>query len=146
MTFIPTIPRRYLFVLAGIFWTIAGGILCTRAMIWLGMLSLTTAVLVALVSVICAGAGYVMGFSKIVVKNIVRIDGMPNRAHIFAFTSARGYFMIALMMTIGVTLRNSSIPKYYLTIPYFAMGIILLIGSVQFYRRFIFSYRKSPFG
>jgi hypothetical protein len=139
MILIPTIPRRYLFALAGIFWTIAGGILCTRAMIWLGMLSFTTAVLVALVSITCAGAGYMLGFSKIVMKNINRIDGMPDRAHIFAFTPVRGYFMIALMMTIGITLRNSSIPKFYLTVPYFAMGAILLIGSVQFYRRFIFS-------
>ena len=50
--------------------------------------------------------------------------------------------MIALMMTIGITLRNSSIPKYYLTIPYFAMGAILLIGSVQFYRQFILLFPK----
>ena len=110
------------------------------------MLSTSMAIVVALVSVTCAGAGYVFGFSKIVVKNIDRINKMPDRAHMFSFTAARGYLMIALMMTIGITLRNSSIPKYYLTVPYLAMGAILLIGSVQFYRRFIFSYRKSPFG
>jgi hypothetical protein len=68
---------------------------------------------------------------------------MPERANIFAFTAARGYVMIALMMTIGITLRNSSIPKYYLTIPYFAMGGILFIGSVQFYRQFITSFAKD---
>ena len=137
---IPTIRRHYLFALAGILWTVAGGILCVRGIIWLGMLSTNTAIIVALVSVVGAGGGYVLGFSKIVVKNIDRINQMPERAHIFAFTSARGYLMIALMMTIGITLRNSSIPKYYLTIPYFAMGTILLIGSVRFYRQFIFSF------
>ena len=120
---IPVIRRHYLFVLAGIFWTVAGGILCVRAAIWMGMLSAgALASVVALVSVICAGGGYVFGFSKIVVKNIDRIHQMPERANIFAFTAVRGYVMIALMMTIGITLRNSSIPKYYLTIPYFAMG------------------------
>jgi hypothetical protein len=45
--------------------------------------------------------------------------------------------MIALMMTIGITLRSASIPKYYLSIPYTAMGGILLIGSLKFYRRFL---------
>ena len=68
---------------------------------------------------------------------------MPERANIFAFTAVRGYVMIALMMTLGITLRNSSIPKYFLTIPYFAMGGILLIGSVQFYRQFIASLVKE---
>jgi hypothetical protein len=139
----PTIRRHYLFALAGIFWTVAGGILCVRATIWLGLLSPNAAFGVAVTSLICAGAGYALGFSKIVVKNIVRINQMPDRANIFAFTALRGYVMIALMMTIGITLRNSSIPKYYLTIPYFAMGGILLIGSVQFYRKFISSILKE---
>jgi len=142
---IPEIRRHYLFVLAGIFWTVAGGILCVRAAIWMGMLSPNAAFVFALVSIVCAGGGYVLGFSKIVVKNIARINRMPERANIFAFTAVRGYVMIALMMTIGITLRNSSIPKYYLTIPYFAMGGILLIGSVQFYRQFIaFFVKENP--
>ncbi len=141
--FIPVIRRHYLFVLAGIFWTVAGSILCARAAIWMGMLSPGAASVIALVSVVCAGGGYVLGFSKIVVKNITRIHQMPERANIFAFTAVRGYVMIALMMTIGITLRNSSIPKYYLTIPYFAMGGILLIGSVQFYRQFIAIFVKE---
>lgn len=142
---IPTIRSHYLFALAGIFWTIAGGILCVRAAIWMGMLSPGAAIVVALLSIIGVGTGYVFGFTKIVVKNINRINQMPERANIFAFTAVRGYVMIALMMTIGITLRNSSIPKYYLAVLYFAMGGILLIGSVQFYRKFISSvFRDSP--
>jgi hypothetical protein len=41
------------------------------------------------------------------------------------------------MVTIGITLRNTSIPKYYLAVPYAVMGGILLIGSFSFYRRFV---------
>jgi len=133
---IPVIRRHYLFALAGILWTIAGGILCVRGTIWLGMLSTSTAFVAASMSIITVAAGYVFGFSKIVVKNIDRIHQLPERANIFAFTAARGYIMIACMMTLGITLRNSSLPKYYLTVPYFAMGGMLLVGSVRFYKQF----------
>ena len=136
---IPLIRRHYLFALAGIFWTVAGGILCVRGIVWVEMLSTGAALIVALVSIIVAGAGYFFGFSKIVFKNIDRIHHLPERASILAFTAVRGYIMIALMMTLGITLRHSSIPKFYLTIPYFAMGGMLLIGSVGFYRQFFAS-------
>jgi hypothetical protein len=56
----------------------------------------------------------------------------------------RGYVMIALMITIGLTLRNSTIPKYYLTLPYDVMGGVLLIGSIRFYRQFfVVAWRKE---
>ncbi|MGA9407135.1 MAG: hypothetical protein WBW71_08385 [Bacteroidota bacterium] len=134
---IPVIRRHYLFAFAGILWTIAGGILCVRGTIWMAMLPVSTGSIVVLVSVIVAGAGYIFGFSKIVGKNIDRIHRLPERANIFAFTAARGYVMIGFMMALGITLRNSSIPKYYLTIPYFVMGSMLLLGSVRFYRQFV---------
>ncbi|MGA7161667.1 MAG: hypothetical protein WBZ48_11735 [Bacteroidota bacterium] len=134
---IPAIRRHYLFALAGILWTVAGAILCVRGTIWMTMLPMSAAFIVAFASIIIAVAGYVFGFSRIVLKNIDRIHHLPERANIFAFTAARGYIMIAFMMTLGITLRSSSLPKYYLTIPYFAMGGMLLLGSVRFYKQFL---------
>ncbi len=133
---IPTVQRHYLFALAGMLWTIAGGILCVRGTIWLQLLSPLGEIIVGLLSVVIAAVGYLYGFSKVVQKNIDRIRQMPERAAIFAFTTVRGYVMIALMITIGITLRNSTIPKYYLTLPYDVMGGVLLIGSIRFYRQF----------
>ena len=45
--------------------------------------------------------------------------------------------MIAFMTIIGITLRSSNLPNYYFSIPYTAMGGVLLIGSARFYREFI---------
>jgi len=134
--FIPMVKRHYLFALAGMLWTIAGGILCVRGTIWLQLLSPAGEIIIGLLSVVMAVFGYLYGFSKVVQKNIDRIYQMPERAAIFAFTPLRGYIMIALMITIGITLRNSAIPKYYLTLPYDVMGGVLLIGSIRFYRQF----------
>lgn len=74
---------------------------------------------------------------QVVQKNIDRIELLPERACLFAFTAWHGYIMIALMIMIGFTLRNSALPMYYLSIPYTAMGGTLLIGSLRYYRRFL---------
>lgn len=134
--FIPTVRRHYLFALAGMLWTIAGGILCVRGTIWLRLLPPIGEISISLLSFVIAAVGYLYGFSNVVQKNIDRIHQMPERAAIFAFTSARGYILITLMIATGITLRNSTIPKYYLTLPYDVMGGVLLIGSIRFYRQF----------
>jgi len=84
----------------------------------------------------------ILDFQNLYEKNISRISQLTEKASAFAFTPLRGYVMIALMITIGITLRNSSFPKYYLAIPYTAMGGCLLFGSVKFFREF-FSFRSQ---
>ena len=135
--FNPAVPRHYLFAIAGVLWTIAGVLLCVRGEIWLEVFPMGTEFAVETISIALSIAGYFFFFVKVVQKNIERIGRLPERACFFAFTAWHGYIMIALMMTIGISLRNASIPKYYLSVPYTAMGGILLIGSLRFYRRFL---------
>jgi hypothetical protein len=133
----PAVPRHYLFALAGALWTIAGVLLCVRGEIWLEVFPLGMEFALESIGVGLAVAGYLFVFIRVVQKNLDRISRLPERACLFAFTAWYGYLMIALMMTIGMALRNTEIPKYYLSIPYTAMGVILLIGSLRFYRRFL---------
>lgn len=133
----PAVPRHYLYAIAGLLWTFAGGLLCVRGAVWLGGLRFPAIASIEGASLALAAAGYIFLFSGIVRKNVTRISGLPDRACVFAFTAWRGYIMIAVMMTAGVSLRNSAIPPYYLSLPYTAMGGILLTGSVVFYREFI---------
>jgi hypothetical protein len=122
---------------AGLVWVAVGLLLCSRTFAWLSPFTLSTEVLLEGAGILIAAAGYMFGFSAIVQRNIERIHALPDRVCAFAFTAWRGYFMIALMITIGVTLRNSSIPKVYLAVPYTAMGGMLLIGSQVFLRQFL---------
>lgn len=133
----PAVPRRYLFLLAGGLWTIAGALLCWRGAIWLDVFPFLTEFALESISIVLAAAGYFYLVSRLVKQNIDRICELPERACMFACTAWRGYFMIALMMAIGITLRNSSIPSHYLSIPYTAMGGALLAGSARFYREFL---------
>lgn len=132
----PAVPRRYLFGLAGAFWTLAGILLCARAIIWLDVFPIGIEIALETVSLALAVAGYLLLFVKVVRKNIDRIGHLPDSACVFAFSAWQGYIMIAAMMTLGITLRNTSIPKYFLAVPYTAMGAILLIGSARFFQKF----------
>ncbi|MDP2885556.1 MAG: hypothetical protein Q8P51_11105 [Ignavibacteria bacterium] len=131
------VPRHYLFAISGVLWTIAGVLLCVRGEVWLEVFPRETEFALETISIGLAVAGYFFLFAKAVRKNIDRIEQLPERACLFAFTAWYGYIMIALMIMIGVTLRNSALPMYYLSIPYTAMGGTLLIGSLRFYRQFL---------
>jgi hypothetical protein len=132
----PAIPRRFLLLLAGFFWALAGGILCLRAFVWVEEKGMQTMVLVETASAIVAIAAYALWFSKLVMRNISRIHRLPEWACAFAFTAWHGYLMIGIMMTLGILLRNSSIPRLFLAVPYGIMGAILLVGSLRFFREF----------
>ena len=88
-------------------------------------------------SVAIAVTAYLLWFSKLVLRNIARIHTLPEWACAFAFTAWHGYLMIGLMMTLGIVLRNSPIPRIYLAVPYAIMGAILLVGSFRFVREFL---------
>jgi hypothetical protein len=133
----PAVPRHYLFAIAGVLWMIAGVLLCVRGEVWLEVFPLGTEFAMETISLGFAVVGYFFLFVKVVQKNIDRIERLPERSCLFAFTAWYGYIMIALMIMIGFTLRNSALPMYYLSIPYTAMGGTLLIGSLKYYSRFL---------
>ena len=138
----PMVPRHWLFGIAGSVWTAVGMMLCWRALNWSGILPFSEELLYELIGLVTAGVGYILIFSKVVRKNINRITMMPPRASVFAFTAVKGYIMILLMISLGLVLRNSSIPKHYLSIPYTAMGLMLLFGSVRFYTEYFALVRQ----
>jgi len=121
-----------------------GAMLCLRAIHWLDLFSFMTELALGAIGIAIATAAHVLVLSKVVRRNIERIRRLPERACVFAFTAWKGYLMIAVMVTIGVLLRSSTMPMYYLSIPYTAMGIVLLIGSAGFYREFLATAAKGP--
>ncbi len=137
----PAINRRGLFIIAGSIWAAVGLLLCLRAYGWVNGSPAGEETALLGSGILIAGAGYRYGFSKVTQKNITRIHSLPERVCLFAFTAWRGYIMIGLMVTIGITLRSSSLPKIYLVTPYFAMGGALIAGSIGFFREFA---RRSP--
>jgi hypothetical protein len=138
----PAVPNHWLVLLAGIFWTGVGTTLCLRGFGWLEALHDSSATILGASGVVVAIVGNRFMLESVARKNTGRIFRLPQRACVFAFTAWKGYAMIALMITVGVALRSSSMPKQYLAPLYIAMGGTLFLSSFVFYRSF-WSYLKN---
>ncbi|MHA1466056.1 MAG: hypothetical protein ACTSQ2_13290, partial [Candidatus Heimdallarchaeaceae archaeon] len=87
----------------------------TNQPLWLIILMILTGLLPAFLI-------YFFGFSKIVKKNIKRIILKPEKFCIFGFISWSSYLIILFMVTLGILLRNSPIPKHFLAALYIGIG------------------------
>jgi hypothetical protein len=138
----PIVPRHWLFVISAILWCAVGTLMCLRAYFWTYHAPVGHFLAVEAIGLITAIIGFRFGFSKITRRNINRIMSLPDRSSFFSFTGLRGYIMIIGMISLGIYLRNSPIPKDYLAIPYNAMGGSLLFGSLRFLAVFRNHYKK----
>ena len=139
----PAISKQYLLVISGIIWSIAGIILIERAYIWLSDFKAERLIIVALSGILLGLVFYFAGFIKLARKNIKRIISLPDQVCIFAFTAWKGYLIIAIMVTCGIILRQSSISKHYLAVFYVAMGIALIMGSILFHINYFKNISKG---
>jgi hypothetical protein len=131
----PAVPKNWLLALAGLMWSAVGAFLCWLAYGWLADIHKTWACVMGLVGMALALVAYRFGFSRIAHSNIERIRLAPEMACLFSFQAWRGYLTIALMIILGILLRSSQIPKYYLAIPYTMIGGALLLASLLYYSR-----------
>jgi len=135
--FTPSVPRRWLWLLAGLMWSAVGILLCTMAGLWLYHVDGPRIVAGA-----SAGFGsgvviYKFGFSRIARKNINRIAQKPGRVCVFAFQAWQSYVLIALMITLGIILRHSSLPRAVLAHIYSAIGTALVLSSSLYYQKLL---------
>jgi hypothetical protein len=128
------VKRHWLYIFSGLLWSIAGSILIWRSIVWLSDLPSDQVIIISILGTLLAIIFFFTGFIKIARKNTKRLASLPERASIFRFASRRSYFIIAAMITLGIVLRNSSLPKQYLTVLYAAMGGALWMGSILFYK------------
>jgi hypothetical protein len=134
--FTPAVGRRWLFGIAGAAWTIAGLILLAWSVVWLGAVDLSAELELGTLGLAVAFLAGYYGFSPIVLRNISRIEGLPDRACAFSFQAWRSYLVMGFMIALGVTLRHSAFPKPALAVVYLAIGGALIYASGLYHRRF----------
>ncbi len=130
----PAVTKSWLIALAGLMWTGVGVMLCRLAYNWLEIINRGVATTFGLLGVVMALVAYHFGFSKIAQKNIQRLCLLTERTCVFAFQTWKSYLVIAMMITLGVFLRNSPIPRSYLAILYTTIGGALLLASFLYYK------------
>lgn len=131
----PRVSKRTLFFIAGIVWTIAGGILLYRGMLMM-MGNGSFYYVPFAISVLGGILFYVFLFSKISVRYVEHIHSITHeRPSAFSFFDRKGYFMMLGMITLGISLRSSGlVPASIMSVVYVTMGIPLAVSSVNFYK------------
>lgn len=130
----PSVSRHSLLFIAGLAWTIAGGILMWRGLdyeirhahhIWVNIL----------IGIAIGIPFYMLLFAKISGKHIARIRGLKiPYPCAFSFFNLRSYIMMIGMITAGILLRKFNVinPGYLFTF-YIGMALPLLISAFRFY-------------
>jgi hypothetical protein len=134
--FDPAVDKRLLIGLSGATWIIVGIILSRLALVWLSEVATKPAIVLGLTGVTLALLIHHFGFLKLVNSNIERIMSMKNKVCIFAFQAWKSYAIIAVMVGLGITLRQSPLPRPYLSVVYIGFGGAMILSSIRYIRTF----------
>ena len=130
----PAVKKEYLLLPAGFAWLGVGVMLCTMAFRWLqstdhpfilASAGIATGILISL-----------FGFSKIARKNTERIKALPGSRCFFSFMTLKSYLLVLVMMSFGIALRHSSLPKTFLSVIYIGIGVALAISSISYFKAY----------
>lgn len=138
--FKPAVPRKYLLIISGLLWTFVGIFLSSLAYHWL--LNYHDIAIYYILGFALALTIHSFGFIKIAKKNVNRILNMKKkRVWLLAFQPFKSYIIIAIMMTLGILLRHSAIPKNYLAIMYLGIGGALFLSSLKYYGIYMTNFK-----
>jgi cytochrome c biogenesis protein CcdA len=138
----PAVTRATLLFLAGFVWVCVGVMLLVLATLWLSTLSVKQIYLFTGAGVLLALLAHRFLFVRIVDRNLKRILPIDEKTCLFAFIPWKSYLIILVMISMGVTLRHSAVPKPYLATLYIGMGLALVLSSMRYLRAYIRGMRR----
>lgn len=130
---IPMVSHRVLLFIATAAWAIAGIILMIRG--WSGVTGAGIEFVVKIIGSYLGGiAFYLIMFKKISNKNVSRIfNNSEPKLPFYAFFNAKGYVMMILMISLGITVRKAElVPFEYLALFYITMGTPLFMSAFKY--------------
>jgi hypothetical protein len=135
--FTPRVDKRTLVFLAGLMWCGVGVMLVRYAVSWLSLLTGKEQIFYYIAGFMIAMPVHHFGFLKIADKNLNRLTPLTEKKCLFSFITWRSYIIILIMVTMGLALRHSSLPKRYLSILYNGIGLALFLSGIRYFRFFI---------
>lgn len=130
--FTPAVDKKILILLAGLMWCGVGVMLIRYAVLWLSAFSIKEQVFFYLIGFMAALPIHFFGFIRIARKNLRRLMPMEVKKCVFSFMTWRSYLIVLLMVSLGITLRHSSLPKQYLSILYNGIGLALFLSGTRY--------------
>jgi hypothetical protein len=134
--FNPVVDKKILVLLAGLMWCGVGIMLISFAITWLTRYDGKGIVVLYIAGYLAAIPIHLFGFSKIAEKNLNRLLPLTTKKCVFSFMTWRSYIIVLIMVSMGVALRHSPIPKQYLSILYNGIGLALFLSGTRYLRFF----------
>lgn len=134
--FTPSVDKRVLVLLAGIMWCGVGIMLIRFAVTWLTPLGISGAVVYYAAGFLVAMPIHHFGFLRIADRNLNRLLPLTDKKCLFSFMTWRSYIIVLIMVSMGIALRHSAIPKRYLSVLYNGIGLALFLSGIRYLRFF----------
>jgi hypothetical protein len=134
--FTPLADKRILVLLAGLMWCGVGIMLIRYAVTWLSPCSTKEQVFFYAAGFFVAMPVHHFGFLKIADKNLKRLLPLTEKRCVFSFMTWKSYLIVLVMVSMGIALRHSSLPKRYLSIIYNGIGLALFLSGIRYFRFF----------
>jgi hypothetical protein len=135
--FNPAVDKKILVLIAGLMWCGVGVMLIAFALKWLSFYKGPGTWIFYLCGFLAAMPIHHFGFLRIADKNLNRLLPLTEKKCVFSFMTWRSYFIVLIMVSLGITLRHSSIPKQYLSILYNGIGLALFLSGFRYMRFFV---------
>jgi hypothetical protein len=134
--FTPSSDKRILVLLAGLMWCGVGIMLISFAVKWLSPYSWKEQGLFFAGGFLAAMPIHHFGFLKIADKNLKRLLPLTEKRCVFSFMTWKSYLIVLVMVSMGIALRHSAIPKKYLSLLYNGIGLALFLSGIRYFRFF----------
>jgi hypothetical protein len=131
------VDKSILVLMAGMMWCGVGVLLVSYAVTWLTLCTVREQFILYPAGFLTAMPIHHFGFMKIADKNLNRILSITERISPFSFMTWKSYVIVVIMVSMGIALRHSSIPKMYLSILYNGIGLALFLSGIRYFRFFL---------
>ncbi len=135
--FTPAVDKRVMVLIAGLMWCGVGIMLIRYAVSWLSLLRTGKQAVFYLIGFSVAVPIHIFGFSKIADKNLNRLLPLTKKKCLFGFMTWKSYIIVVVMVSMGITLRHSSLSKPYLSIVYNGIGLALFLSGIKYMKFFL---------
>lgn len=132
----PAVDKKILVLLAGSMWCGVGVMLISLAIRWLIIYNGPVKWIFSISGFMAALPIHHFGFLKIADKNLNRLLPLSEKRCIFSFMTWRSYIIVLIMVSMGIALRHSQLPKEYLSILYNGIGLALFLSGIRYFRFF----------
>lgn len=128
----PSVPQGWLQLLAGLMWCGVGLLLMRWSWVWTSRAGFLSALPFLGIGVLASAATGIF-FRRMAIRNIERIQSLPQEPCLFAFQSWTSYPLVIFMMGLGIALRASPLPRTWLTTVYLAIGGGLFCAGLNYF-------------